>query len=69
MVLARLATVSPATLVKPDHLLCYGIGWAGRGFPGFLSSGQPSLAGLTGAFGPGFDPDLPWSDRALDGRD
>ena len=43
MVLARLAAASPASLVKPGHLLCYGIGRAGRGFPGFLSLGQPGL--------------------------
>ena len=43
MVLAGLATVSPASLDKPGHSLCYGIGRASRGFPAFLSLGQPSL--------------------------
>ena len=43
MVLARLATVYPASMHKPGHSLYYGIGRASRGFPGFLSLGQPSL--------------------------
>ena len=43
MVLTRLATASLSSLVKPGHLLCYGIGQASLGFPGFLSPGQPGL--------------------------
>ena len=27
------------------------------------------MAGLTEAFGPGFDPGIPWSDQALDARE
>ena len=73
MVLAGLAASSPARLFKPAYLLCYGIGRASLGFPGFLSLGQwPGqwpMAGLTEAFGPGFDPGIPWSDQGLDARE
>ena len=81
-----------SSLVKPGHLLCYGIGWAGRIFPGspvqarlfallwywpgwprlpriFISWPARPMAGLTEAFGPGFNPGLPRSDQALDARE
>ena len=37
MVLAGLAALSPASLDKPGHSLCYGIGQASSSFSGFLS--------------------------------
>ena len=43
MVLAGLATLSPASLDKPGHSLCYGgIGQASCGFSGFLSLVSPA---------------------------
>ena len=48
MILAVLAAASLASLVKPGHSLCYGIGRASCGFPGFLLLGQPGWPRLLG---------------------
>ena len=56
--------VSPATLVKPGHLLCYGIGQAGHGFPGYPGQARPFALLWYWPSWPRF-PRLPWSSQAI----
>ena len=63
MVLSGLTTVSPASMDKPGHSLCYGIGRAiAAASPDFYHFSAQPMARLSEAFGPGFDPSLPRSD-------